>query len=264
MSDVRSRSGGFFVVRNDLFAQIMQEVGTTGFGVYCALLRFADRQGECFPSRDRIAADTGLSVETVRRVLRELRDAGFITVEYRFDPDGRQTANLYTIEDMGVIATTQAPKNTPHEAPKNPPHQGGKNVPLTIPSKEQDPEEQDTTDVASPCKRRTASQTSVVPRAADEVREFANDAGLDATEADGFFDYWQSVGWRRGGRSPIKDWHAAYRNWLRQARKFVAGGSQTGGGLAARAEYYNDRIRKDPQLAGLFFGDPGGYALNTG
>lgn len=37
-------------------------------------------------------------------------------------------------------------------------------------------------------------------------------------EAETFYDYWTSAGWRRKS-GPIKDWRAAARNWLRQPHR---------------------------------------------
>lgn len=52
------------------------------------------------------------------------------------------------------------------------------------------------------------------PQDLQEVRDYF--AELDAPgEAVGFFDYWESAGWRRKS-GPLKDWRAAARNWLRQ------------------------------------------------
>lgn len=34
-------------------------------------------------------------------------------------------------------------------------------------------------------------------------------------EAPAFFDHFQSNGWKVGGKTPMKDWKAACRNWLR-------------------------------------------------
>jgi len=33
-------------------------------------------------------------------------------------------------------------------------------------------------------------------------------------EAEKFYNYFESVGWRVGGRATMKDWHAAARNWI--------------------------------------------------
>lgn len=48
-----------------------------------------------------------------------------------------------------------------------------------------------------------------------EVHLYASELGMPAKEADKFFDYFESNGWRVGGRSPMKDWKAALRNWRR-------------------------------------------------
>jgi hypothetical protein len=39
-------------------------------------------------------------------------------------------------------------------------------------------------------------------------------------EAHKFFNHFQSNGWRVGGKSPMKDWHAAARNWMLNSKKF--------------------------------------------
>jgi len=36
-------------------------------------------------------------------------------------------------------------------------------------------------------------------------------------EADPFYDYFQSNGWKVGGKAPMKDWKAAARNWTRRS-----------------------------------------------
>ena len=40
------------------------------------------------------------------------------------------------------------------------------------------------------------------------------------TEAEKFYNHFQSNGWLVGGKSKMKDWKAAARNWLLNANKF--------------------------------------------
>ena len=40
-------------------------------------------------------------------------------------------------------------------------------------------------------------------------------------DADKFIDYYESKGWYVG-KSPMKDWKATVRNWLRQEKKLVS------------------------------------------
>jgi hypothetical protein len=42
-------------------------------------------------------------------------------------------------------------------------------------------------------------------------------------EAAKFFDHFTANGWKVGGKSPMKDWRAAARNWLRQAEVYGKG-----------------------------------------
>lgn len=59
----------------------MPHLSTGAKLVYWVLVRFAGRDGRCFPSRKRIAADVALSVRQVDRYLSELRGAGLLRHE---------------------------------------------------------------------------------------------------------------------------------------------------------------------------------------
>ena len=50
----------------------------------------------------------------------------------------------------------------------------------------------------------------------EEVDAFANESNL---QQDGFFDYFESNGWK-AGRNPMKDWKAALRGWSRRQSDF--------------------------------------------
>ena len=50
----------------------------------------------------------------------------------------------------------------------------------------------------------------------EEVDAFANESNL---QQDGFFDYFESNGWKRG-KNPMKDWKAALRGWSRRNNDF--------------------------------------------
>ena len=55
---------------------------------------------ECFPSHKTISNDIGWSVTTVKRVLYELIDKGFIEVVEQFREDGSQTTNTYVLLNL--------------------------------------------------------------------------------------------------------------------------------------------------------------------
>lgn len=77
-----------------------------------------------------------------------------------------------------------------------------------------------------PTKRR--KQKAAPPPLIDSVidffkKEFTKDSGtLDLNvEAEKFHNHFSSNGWKVGGKAPMKDWNAAARNWIHNARRFV-------------------------------------------
>jgi hypothetical protein len=48
---------------------------------------------------------------------------------------------------------------------------------------------------------------------------FAKEIGWRQTDAESAFDYYQSNGWKVGGKAPVKDWKACARNCQRRNQK---------------------------------------------
>jgi hypothetical protein len=59
-----------------------------------------------------------------------------------------------------------------------------------------------------------------VPGTLDEVKKYFEEQKSNQQEAEKFFNYFQSNGWKVGGRAPMQDWHAAARNWILNSSKF--------------------------------------------
>ena len=53
------------------------------------------------------------------------------------------------------------------------------------------------------------------PPTVEQVKEYATKAGINL-DAERFVDYYTANGWKVGGRTPMKDWQAAARNWARR------------------------------------------------
>lgn len=60
---------------------------------YAMLLKYARELDECFPGQDRLAKDMGNGERSVRRWLKELEDAGLVSIRQR----GQGRPNLYTV-----------------------------------------------------------------------------------------------------------------------------------------------------------------------
>jgi len=80
-------------------------IGKHGLLAALALARFADRDGECFPSIPTLAAKARCGERQVREGLQELVEAGYLELERRTGVDGAPTSHLYTLNDTlrGVV-----------------------------------------------------------------------------------------------------------------------------------------------------------------
>ena len=54
----------------------------------------------------------------------------------------------------------------------------------------------------------------------EKITIYFSEKNFPATEAEKFFNYFESNGWLVGGRSPMKNWKAAANNWVLNIQKF--------------------------------------------
>lgn len=82
----------------------------------------------------------------------------------------------------------------------------------------------------------------IVPKPND-VKEYFASQKYPSVEADKFYNYFQSNGWLVGGRTKMKDWKAAARNWMLNAKKFAGSVNPTAKHLhATTAKNYNEPL----------------------
>jgi hypothetical protein len=76
-----------------------------------------------------------------------------------------------------------------------------------------------------------------------EVQEYFASQKFPTVEAEKFYNYFQSNGWLVGGRTKMKDWKAAARNWMLNAQKFAGSVKPTAKHLhATTAKNYNEPL----------------------
>lgn len=97
----------------------------------------------------------------------------------------------------------------------------------------------DTKKKNSPTESKKKSRSAFTPPTAEEVREYEVQTGL-SDEAQAFVDHYTANGWLVGGKSKMKDWKSARRNWERNKEKF-------GNRDAPKQEYHN-RYNDFPQM----------------
>jgi len=78
-----------------------------------------------------------------------------------------------------------------------------------------------------------------MPPQLEEIQHFFEEIKSTKHEAEKFFNYFQSNGWKVGGRAPMKDWQAAARNWKLNAKKFK---SQTEVHIQSKNKTYDEPL----------------------
>jgi len=59
-----------------------------------------------------------------------------------------------------------------------------------------------------------------IPPSEQHIQIYFEEKGSPPVEGEKFFNYYQSNGWLIGGKSKMKDWKAAARNWILNQKKF--------------------------------------------
>lgn len=62
----------------------------------------------------------------------------------------------------------------------------------------------------------------------DIVKQFFHEKKISSIEAEKYFNYYSSKGWLVGGKTQMKDWQAAARNWILNLEKFNPTSSKNG------------------------------------
>jgi len=201
-------------------------LGPTERLVMLALADHADDSGRCYPSNSRLCERTGLSERAVRQNVRALESGGFLSV---LIGAGQAGANVYIVRPHGGQEMPPA-----GNAPGTICRQGGHDVPLGGAPDAPKPSVtiNEPSIGAAPRRRRKPE----VPIPADWVpndRNLADARDRNFTdqeirhEASQFRDKHIAKG------SLFRDWDAAWRTWLGNARKFesrsMAGKAAPGG-----------------------------------
>lgn len=155
--------------------------------------------GQIISGRAQIAAETGLTQNEVRTAIDHLKRTGHIT---------SSTTNKYSIfsfldkENWDSIedrTTSKITSRTTNRPPAD--HQQ-----TTTYKRLRDVETGE-----------TRERKRFTPPTIEEATAYFAEKGDSSSEAQRFWDYYQSNGWRVG-KNPMKDWHAAANGWISRNR----------------------------------------------
>ncbi|MCP4383057.1 MAG: helix-turn-helix domain-containing protein [Hyphomicrobiales bacterium] len=186
------------------------------------LCNYADADGFCYPSQERLAAMTGMSVRTVRSHLAALERAGFIKRENRRDEGGRNLSHGFLIQQQ--ISPVDREKSA--EAPADPLNRASGNnrqrqdLPAAKIAAGTLLKPKDSPPMVPPS-RDAARKGTRMPDGFTVPRDWQAEAvaqGLDGTaEAVGFVEYYTNDDGRNKRRV---SWHRSWLAWLRKAHEF--------------------------------------------
>jgi hypothetical protein len=225
-------------------------LGPTERLVMLALADHADDDGRCYPSIDRLRQRTGLSERAVQINVKKLADQGYLRV---VSGGGKSRPNTYFITPNPA---PDAPTNPAYGAPNpaygapNPaygapnPAYGAPNPAPDAPEPSRTVKNQEEPPLVPPKpKPRRKPETDLPAGWVPNERNIADAESKNFTdeeidhEADRFRNYHHSR------QSRYRDWDAAWRTWIGNARKFRAdrnmafsagpGGYGQGGSIAS-------------------------------
>jgi hypothetical protein len=186
------------------------------------------------------------SLNTYHKCLNELHTYGYIQYIPSHNPMKGSLINLYTFDTTDsttLDANSIQPQYNPRRkndttddttlAPlyKHSKHINNKTIcmeqaqnEITIFNSEKKNSENSSTDIQPEQERKKVAQkkeTFFVRPTLDEVIVFFNSENFPEIEARKFFNHFESNGWKVGGKTPMKNWQAAARNWMLNASRFA-------------------------------------------
>lgn len=111
---------------------------------------------------------------------------------------------------------TKQPKNNPNSTEKQPAETTNVNENGNVYENEN---KNESINADKPHRVATERTAFVAPSLEMAIGYFAT-IGCTARDAESFCDYYASNGWKIGGKTPMKDWQAAARQWNRRQAEF--------------------------------------------
>ena len=186
--------------------------------VMLALADHADDSGRCYPSNSRLQERTGLSERAIRQNVQTLRESGHLTVIFGA---GQAGANVYILRADGAVDApgSKCPPGRKCTPPRQQvPPDGAADAPKPSGTITEPPVDR---------ARRQKPEVELPDGWVPNIRNIADaaDRKFTAKETEDEADRFRNHHHAKGSR--FRDWNAAWRTWLGNARKF-AGRSMAG------------------------------------
>lgn len=162
------------------------------------------------------------SANTYTRCLRELNDWGYIDYKPSFNPCRGSLVNMYRFDTSTDNSCDNGSDNgsdtTPVIAVRPSINSLNKKKHINIINKDR---------VDSEIDQPTKSKREIfISPSLEEAILFFKEKNKSNLDAEKFFNHYESNGWLVGGKSKMKNWQAAARNWMLNSEKFQSNKKQ--------------------------------------
>jgi hypothetical protein len=197
--------------------------------------------GVCWPAMKTIAREIGCTERSVQNHLAELIAAGFVEL---VRGGGRGLSNRYRlnlpVQNVENSSGFSDPEGEPNVENSSGFSGGGsvQNIETVAGNIEKFSLNTETVSIyplRTTKKPIGGARNKFQKPNVEQVRQFAESNSLPISEAEPFCDHYESNGWRVGGRGPMRDWRAAFRNWCRRIPEFKRGAAAGPVGSSAAA-----------------------------
>ena len=187
--------------------------------------------GECFPSINRLIELCEMTRRAVQNNIDDLEAAGLVEVVTRHRPNGSQTSNIYVLK---LAQEGVQNMHTPRAENAPPPMQNLHPLNLVNNNLVNEPEELRGAKAPKQRKPEMDLPEGWIPN--DKNVQDAIDRGFSETEINDEADRFGNF--HRSKQNRFRDWDAAWRTWLGNARKFGTTQRGKGGARSGMAEAF--------------------------
>lgn len=171
-------------------------------------------RGSFITGRKSLSKETKLTEQQIRTALNKLISTNELTIKTTNKNSVLTVVKYNDYQDKQEAATNKTTSNTTNEQPTS-------NQQVTTNNNVNNENNKNRAAKAMPV-------TRFVKPSFSEAVAFATENKLKV-DCQSFIDYYQSNGWKVGGRAPMKNWQAAMRQWAK--RNFDNTGNQKQGGI---------------------------------
>lgn len=229
MNYIRHLAGFFDRVAAD------ERLNPTHISMYVSLFQFWNASRFKNPisiSRNELMRVSKISAKaTYHKCMKELNDFGYLKYKPSFNPFKGSLVYLFNFQTSSEqpVSTDHTKNGTGSEQAQEPYINGSNIINQTSLNLGEPAQKKEVEKLRGYGKKEKSSAKKernvfAAPQLS-QVQEYFASQKFPPVEASKFYNYFQSNGWLVGGRTKMKDWQAAARNWMLNANKFAKGKS---------------------------------------